>query len=294
MVTETKLNIFELAENNSVHLEKEYQLLKERCDENKSSLLDDFAKKVQTGWKLSINMKDRELGGFLDAGEYISIRKLKEKQADELIDLDAMDISEKESELEESLRRHLKKYYQLRKIFDSAFANGEKYKYTALNIGGVGIIRYGSYCIIIDGEQTHNYKTMAFIKEDSADNYVESQKLSIDKLAREISDKNYMHLLAALKHEAEVEIHAPGDWAGMICNNDSYIEAVTEDDIRSDHIKSVRIERGYFNSIYRDSLIKEFKREPMSEGELYRLAVIKHIFTELEKRGIELELINEN
>lgn len=294
MVTETKLNLFELAEKNSAYLKQEYQLLKENCDENKSGLLDDFAKKVQTEWKLSINMKDRELGGFLDTGEYISIRELKEKQADELINLDAMDISEKESELEESLRKHLKKHYQLRKIFDSAFVSGEKYKYTALNIGGIGIIRYGSYCVIIDGEQAHNYKTMAFIKEDSADNYVESQKLTIDKLAREISDKNHMPLLAALKHEDEVETHAPGDWAGMICNNDSYIEAVTEDDIRSDHIKSVRIERGYFNSIYRDSLMKEFKREPMSDVEKYRLAVVKRIFTELEKRGIELELIDEN
>jgi hypothetical protein len=73
MVKETKIDIFELAEKNSGHLKKQYQLIKDNCDKKKSKLLDDLGKKIQEEWNLSINLKDTDLADFLDTGEYINI-----------------------------------------------------------------------------------------------------------------------------------------------------------------------------------------------------------------------------
>jgi hypothetical protein len=103
-----------------------------------------------------------------------------------------------------------------------------------------------------------------------------------------------MPFLAALKHQSEIETNASSnDLPGMVCNNTDYIEAVTSDNISIRHIEAVRITKTFYKSIYKD-LKKYFKREKISKEELYRMAVFKHISTALKKRGIQMEIIDEN
>jgi hypothetical protein len=209
------------------------------------------------------------------------------------VDIGVIDISKKESAVEESLRKHLKDYYNRRKRFDSSFINGDKFKYTALNIGGTGSNLYGPFCVIIKKEEAGDYNTLAFIKEDSAVNYVENRQVVLEKLARDVSNKECMYILTLLKHESEIESHSSDKWHVMICTNTNYIEAVTVDDILNSHIKCVRIDKSYFNSIYKESLIKLFYSE-LKENERYRLASFKRLLAEMKKQGIELEIINED
>jgi hypothetical protein len=293
MVSESKIVIFDLAEANKGHLKKEYQRVKNKCDKNKSDLLENFRKKVQEDWNLSINMKERALSNFLNSGEYKNIYDLKEMQADQLVDMGELEVSELYTSMEEALRKQLKKFYESRKAFDSSIKDGEKIKYTALNIGGTGINKYARYCVIIKREDAQNYNTLAFIKRDSAIHYVENENVLIEKLTKDVSNKECMDILAALKHEGEIESVAADRWPTMVCCDTSYIEAVTVDGILSSHIKIVRIDKTYYDSIYKDSLLKLFYSE-LSEEEQYRLAFFECLLTQLEEQSIELEIIDES
>jgi hypothetical protein len=223
----------------------------------------------------------------------MNIHELKESEANELINIGGLDRSEKESAVERSLRKHLKQFYEAGTIFDTAFLNGDKFKYTALNIGSIGASRYGAYCIVIAREKVDRYYTLVFIKEDSAINYVENQQVMADRLSHDISDKSCLSFLAAIKHKADIEINSLDKWPSMICNNNVYIEAITTGDILSDHIKSVRISRTFYNSIF-NSLKRQFSGQKVSKERLYRMSFFNHIMSELKKRDIEWEVIDEN
>jgi len=288
-----KIDLFELAEKNSEYLREQYKQLNDKCSESQKALLNDFSEKLLQGWTLSVNMSDCPLVKWLDTGHYINIYELKDSEANELIDIGGLDSSEKEHAVERSLKKRLKQFYEARKTFDTAFFNGKKFKYTALNIGGIGASRYGPYCIIVERAKTECYSTLAFIKEDSAINYVENQQVMLDRLSHDISDKNCITLLAVIKHKTDIETNPIEKWPVIICNNNDYIEAITTDDILSDHIKCVQITRTFYNSIF-NSLKRQFSGQRVSKEKLYRMSFFKHIMSELKKRGIEWEVVNEN
>lgn len=293
MDTGTKIDLFELADANKERLESEYQIIKEKSDGNKSDLLESFGSRVKNEWTLSINMPDRALSEVLDSGKYMNVYELKDNQAEQLMKVGKLDDSNAKSAKEEAVRKHLKNFYEGRKIFDSSISKGEKARYASLNIGGLGTTRYGRYCIIIKREKAEKYKRLAFIKEDSAVNYVDNGCLLLDKLTRDVANKECVDILAALKHENALENVPSDNWDRLVCNDSDNIEAVTLDDILRAHIKCVRIDKTSYNQIYKDSLVKIFNSE-LTEVEQYRLTLVKKIFKELEKRGIELEIIDEN
>jgi hypothetical protein len=142
-------------------------------------------------------------------------------------------------------------------------------------------------------EKVEQYSTLAFIKEDSAVNYVEDRQVMLDRLNHDMSDKSCIPFLAAIKHKADIETNSLDRWPLMICNNNGYIEAITTGDILSDHIKCVRITRDFYNSIF-NSLKRNFSGQNVSKVRLYRMSFFKHIMSELKKRGIEWEVIDEN
>jgi hypothetical protein len=292
-MTKDKINLFDLAEKNSGYLQDQYKQLNDNFSESQRSLLNDFREILREKWTLSVNMSDYPLVQWLDTGQYANIHELKEMEANELINIGGLDGSEKESAVERSLKKRLKQFYEARTIFDSAFLNGNRFKYTALNIGSTGASRYGAYCIIIKREKVEQYSTLAFIKEDSALNYVENQQVMLKRLNHDISGKSCIAFLAAIKHKADIESNSPDRWPLMLCNNNSYIETVTIDDLLSDHIECVRITRNFYNSIF-NALKRSFSGQKVPKERLYRMQFFKHIMSELKKRGIEWEVIDEN
>jgi hypothetical protein len=292
-MTIKRINLFDLAEKNSGYLRNQYKKQNDNCSELQRNLLIDFSETIRKKWTLSVNMNDCPLVQWLDTGQFMNIHELKESEANELINIGGLDSSEKESAVEESLKKRLKQFYEARTIFDSAFLNGNKFKYTALNIGSSGASRYGAYCIVIEKEKVEQYNTLVFIKEDSAINYVENQQVELDRLTYDISNKSCIPFLAAIKHKIDLETTSLDQWPGMICNNNDYIEAVTSEDILSDHIECVRITRNFYNSMF-NSLKRYFVGQKVSKERLYRMSFFKHIMSELKKRGIQWEVIDEN
>ena len=292
-MTKKKNNLFDLAEKNSEYLQNQYKKLNDSYSESQRALLNDFRETLREKWTLSVNMSDCPLVQWLDTGQFMNIHELKESEANELINIGGLDSSEKESAVERSLKKRLKQFYEARTILDSAFLNGNKFKYTALNIGSSGASRYGAYCIIIEREKVEQYNTLVFIKEDSAINYVENQQVELDRLNHDISNKSCIPFLAAIKHKIDLETTSLDQWPLMICNNNGYIEAITSEDILSDHIKCVRITKNFYNSIF-NSLKRYFIGQKVSKERLYRMSFFKHIMSELKKRGIQWEVIDEN
>jgi hypothetical protein len=293
MDTGTKIDLFELADANKKQLESEYQLIKEKSGQDKTDLMERFGAMIKKDWTLSINMHDRALFEVLDSGKYANVYELKDNQAEQLMKVGKLADSSAKSAKEEAVRKHLKGFYERRKVFDSSISKGEKARYAALNIGGVGTTGYGRYCIIISREKADRFKKLGFIKTDSAVNYVDNGCLLLDKLSRDLANKECVDTLAILKHENEIDRVSSDKWPRMVCNDTKNIEAVTLDNFLRSHIKCVRIDKKNYNEIYLDSLVKLFNSE-LTEVEQLRLALVKKVFKELKKRGIELEIIDEN
>lgn len=288
------IDIFELAAENSGYLRQQFQSIKENAGDEKVSLMDEFCKRLRKEWNLSANMSDWALVDWLDSGIFKNIYDVKDIQADELIETGQMNPSDKDCEVEEALVAHLDRFYDRRTVFDSAFRGGKKIKYFAVNIGGPGIDKYGAFCVVVAQDKAKEYDTLAFIKTDSAINYVDGGKLLADKLKHDLAVEECMPLLGIVKHENRLEITEPGDWDAMVCGDCDYMEAVTIENIVSSHIKTVRVKKSFYNCIYKDLLPKFFMKEKLHMEELYRMRFFKNILSELKKRSIELEIIDDN
>jgi hypothetical protein len=282
------MNIFDIADENLDNLKTKYKLLKERHeDQNNLGIFSNFVKLVKDKWTISINMRQGVLNNFLIAGKYKNIYEVKKEQGDELRKVKKMDIISEE----QAVKKHQKGYYEARVTFESTFEDGAKFKYGALNIGGLGLEKYGDYCVAIKLEQSKDYSSLAFIKEDSL-NYVDGHHVNIEQLCQDIANKECVHPLVTLKHENDIEGIPADEWTSMICCDESYIEAITKDEIKNNHIESVRMSKEDY-LLYYDYLFKDYISE-ISKMEKYQLYMLLGIFKLLDKQGIKLEVIDEN
>ena len=288
------MNIFDIANQNWDSLKIRYKLLKERYEDyNNLGIFSNFVKLVKDKWTISINMRQGVLNNFLIAGKYKNIYEIKKEQGDELRKVKKMDIISEE----QAVKKHQKGYYEARVTFESTFEDGAKFKYGALNIGGLGLEKYGDYCVAIKREQSKEYTSLAFIKEDSL-NYVEEDYVNIERLSQDIANRECVHILVALKHANDIEEIPTDELASMICCDECYVEAITMGDILNKHIESVRMSKKKY-LLYYDYLYKEFLSE-LSTSELsdivkrYRLEDFRNMQELLTKQGIKLEVIDEN
>ena len=281
------MNIFDIANQNLDNLKTQYKLLKERHeDQNNLGIFSNFVKLVKNKWSISINMRHWALNNFLIAGKYKNVYELKKEQGEGLRKVRKLEIS-----VEQAVEKDLKGYYKGRETFDCAFEDGEKFKYGALNIGGLGLKKYGEYCVIIKRKQSEEFSSLAFIKKDSL-NYVDGHHVNIEQLCQDIANKECVHPLVTLKHENDIVGIPADEWTSMICCDESYIEAITKDEIKNSHIESVRMSKEDY-LLYYDYLFKDYISE-ISKMEKYQLYMLLGIFKLLDKQGIKLEVIDEN
>ncbi|MCD4678077.1 MAG: hypothetical protein K8S18_19100 [Desulfobacula sp.] len=220
------------------------------------------------------------------AGIYKNVYELKKEREEDL-----KPVRELEIKTEQVLKKHLGNYYNSRLIFDNTFEEGKKFKYGALNIGGLGIMKYGEYCVVIKKEKSEKYSTLTFIKEDSL-NYVGESGLNIEILCQDIANRECVNYLASQKHENDIKEKPIEGWASMICCDNNYIESITTDDILNEHIKCVRISKNDY-SLYFDYLYEDFISK-LSEIKKYRLEDFRNMQILLNKKGIKLEIIDDN
>ncbi|PKP60082.1 MAG: hypothetical protein CVT88_04035 [Candidatus Altiarchaeales archaeon HGW-Altiarchaeales-1] len=264
--------------------------MEKRWSSNKSlHVLSDFATFVKDNWMISINMRQHVLNGFLIAGKYKNIYEVKKEQREEIRKVRALEIPE-----EQAVKEHLKVYFKSRVTFDRTFKDGEKFKYGALNIGGMGPKKYGEYCVIFERKHSEKYSSLAFIKEDSI-NYVDDCKVNIEKLKQDLSNEEGVHFLVTLKHEGELGKIPTNEWASIICSDECYVEAVTKDDVVNDPIEGVRMSKKDYLYYYGDLLFKDYVSDAdMSDFERCQLGAFMNMQEILTKRKIKLDVIDEN
>ena len=278
------MNLFKLAKQNSEFLEKEYDKLKFEF-KTKNNL--GFLEKIETelkDWQISINISVERLQSFLIYGKYKNIFEVKKDQNIRLIQENIKDIISEE----EALKLKLKNFYYPRKCLTEEFESAEDFKYGAFNIGGIGVKKFGEFCIIINQELIINdYSSIALIKEDSL-NYYENGKINIERLKNEISNKEFAHILAILKHKNDLIKENADNLALIVCNNKEYLEVIILDEIIPNHVNKIRISQYdydyYTNLIYRDYCSENDKMDKI------KLAIFEGIYKMLENYNILIEL----
>lgn len=280
------MNLLKIAEENTNYLKNEYFLLRNKYShEKKIQILDDFIDLVKNKWNLSINLRMHDLNLFFTEGEYKNKYDLEKE---------GKDYGRLLKYLKNRKKRNIKgkQINNKRDIFDNSFENGRKNQYLSLNIGGLGIKKYGNFCLIIKQNQVKNYKSLIFIKEDSL-NYINGSNVNIEKLKKEVSNKNFVHLLTVIKHKDD--IFSPGfieKCHNIICCDNNYIEAITQDKIIIGHIDCVRISRTDYNSYFKVYNTENNKNN--FEAQRFRSYIFLGIIKTLEKHNIKLEKVDEN
>lgn len=274
------MDSLDIAEKNSTNLKNIINNLDGIYKQNYTIISD----LVKDKWAISINMDIDKFNNFLIEGKY---KNRYEKLKDDLERLPngvGENISTKEV-----LRRELKKHYSKRIIFDSSFKDGKKFKYGALNIGGPGIHKYGDICLVIAKSFVNNDASVAFIKGDSL-SYVNESKVDVEKLTTDSSNKNLVHILAAIKHcTCTCEID-PIMLPSIVCCEHSYIEAITKNDIEPQHIHKVRIRKTKVEEYY--GYLYEKYANGLSDIEKLRdLQEFLRMNDLIKDKGIELEVV---
>jgi hypothetical protein len=268
------LDIFELADENERYLEKRYNEIRSN---HENTNLDAFRDFVRENWTLSINILPLSLIGFLQSGKYFNIYEL-------------VELKSKQSGIpfEVLLKERLGEKYDRRLTFDRTFKDGDKFKYCALYLDGLGAEEYGDFCIVFKSDVVRSWN-LAFVKNDTL-NYVrrvgDNYEVDIDSLKLYLANKNCVHLLVAIKHHNEVDKYPKSEWGSMICGKD-YIDSITTNDIRVEHIDYVKC---------RESVLRYYGRkilthEPLTHADRVRVYEYISVIKLLKKRNIKLEVV---
>jgi hypothetical protein len=277
------MDISGLAARNSDNLKRSYYLLKDKCkNQDELDVLSRFAGTIRDEWTISINMRPYVLTHFLITGTYLNVYQLKERDKEHLRE------HRSEISLEEAVKKHLGDYYKSRTTFNRLFENGEKFKYGALTVGGLGLRKFGEYCVVIKRKQSKNYVSLAFIKRDSLD-YVDGDHVDIEQLSQDVADRETVHFLACLKHEDEIKKVPSDEWASLICCDECYVEAVAMDDILNSHVECIRMSKEEHDLHYVYLYIDYISELP--DFEKYRLYEFKNMKELSRKLGIKIEVI---
>ena len=278
------MNIFKLASQNAENLKHSYHLLEGRCkNKNELDVFNEFVRLIKDKWTISINMRPFVLNNFLITNSYKNIYELKKEIENQLERMGKSGIS-----IEQAIKKHLKGYYKQRTTFDRTFEDGEKFKYGALTIGGLGVRKFGEYCVVIKQEQSKNYVFLAFIRKDSLD-YINENQVDMEQLSQDVADRESVHFLACLKHEDDIKGIPASEWTSLICCDECYIEAVTMDDILNNHVERIRMSKEEYH-LYYVYLYMDYISE-LPDFEKYRLYEFKNMLELSRKLGIKIEVI---
>ena len=277
------MDLFELAVENSETLYTEYQELAHQSGTgNLSAVLKGFVERVKSAARLSFNMRQSTINGMMSSGKHKNMHELAAEER----------AKDPTKDREQILRERLKSYYEARMVFDHTFDDGEQFRYSALNIGGLGATHFGEYCVVLKQEFLETCSYLAFIRGDSLKGYVTGSTVDVDLLRKDVADRPHVHFLAALKHQGELQIQPSERWAVMMCGAGTYIEAVTKQAILVSVVNSVRISRRNHRQRFAE-LYNAYTGE-LTEAAQRRVDKFRELLQYLKRYGIELEIIDED
>jgi len=273
-----RMDLFAIARNNGPRLVADLNAATGALSTADRPALERFAKRVEDEGRISINMRQGVLLSFLVSGrhqniyEWAAARSARSTKA-------APDI----------MREQLGPYYERRTVFDGFFARGDELRYGALNIGGAGATRYGSYCSVVK-DATARALEVAYLRADSLRTYMVPGP-AVDGAAVEADAASHpaRHCLAARKHAGAVVRTADAAWPALLCNDDDYVEAIFHGDLAADAIECVRMTGADHEALY-EFAFEEFSIR-LSKAERLEIDTFVMIIDALDHRGIRLEVV---
>ncbi|WP_105417458.1 hypothetical protein [Neorhizobium sp. T25_27] len=202
------------------------------------SKLQDFCVGVRTSGRLSINMRPHVVGAVLSKGYYENIYQ----QAKKLSGISKRSV-------EQELRRLLGEYFSKRIALDAALEIPDTIYYAAVNLGGLGAPKYGSFCVILNGLAVDQDKAV-FVASDSLQNYVDDNaNVNVAGLIANACSKLSLPELCCLKHAGDPLIHDSLSWSRMACNDNTYVEAIVDEQLTPTSIAEIRIARTEYDAL---------------------------------------------
>ena len=224
------MDIFVLSNENTVRLEDAFRRLSSGDPTPAPAVLAEFLNVVSANGRVSVNMRPWITADLLQRGKYSN----RYEEVDE-----AAGFSGRPSN--ELLRERLGIYFKRRTTFDSMFDEGREFKYGALNIGGAGAPRYGTFCVVLKQSFPEGDDRVAYVKNDSLNGYTDEDGI-FDRVSfqNDLACHSHRQYLAALKHAHELEIRRD-EWSRMLCSESDYVEAIFIAVVDVSKIDEVRI-----------------------------------------------------
>lgn len=238
------MNLFQVARENAEALLRRFELVRDAMEEG-ASRLDRFAAAVRSEGRLSVNRRSKDLLRFLALeGSLHSAWEWAEKLA-----------SRTGQSEEELLRLWLKDYYDRRTAFDRFLEQGERFRYGALNLGGLGVVDFGGYCLIFRKDFTEGLDDLAYLWANSLETYL-LPGCVVDEagLRRDACPHSHRYVLAVLKHGTEAVGLAEDRWPALVCSRHGFIEALFLGSPTPADLQAVRMDRSEYD-LYMDSLV---------------------------------------
>ena len=272
-----QINLFARANQNSGHIEARYAVC---LTGEVGPVLTEFAAFVRQEGKISINCKPTDCEQFLTTGQYWNAHELAEVAAEHAGLTKA-----------EALQKQQGAYYIKRRGFDETFENGERFRYGALNTGGMGATHfggsYGGYCVVLQGDFPETRGEVAYVKYDSLDNYVDAAgRVDVARLGPNLAADSHKCRLAAIKHEAEITTHPRDAWPSLLCA-DTYMEVVFLQPPVRTAIDRVRMDAHYMADT--EHMLKTALTTGLAGDEAKRLSTYRKIQLLLREHHIVLE-----
>jgi hypothetical protein len=234
------MDLFQIASENTASLAQRFEDAKVGRTPEHAACLTGFADRVTESGTASINMRPWVLGSLLSGRPHQNIYEWAAEQAS-LSGRPRADI----------LRERLRSWYDRRVAFDAAFDDGERFRYGALYLGGLGASSYGQFCTVLREEFLKQQPRLAHLANDSLSTYVSSANVVDEEaIRRDSAPHSHRGLLAALKHADALPGKGESDWAALLCNDSDYVEAIFVGDLTAELIERVRVSKMEYNRLW--------------------------------------------
>jgi hypothetical protein len=234
------LKLVEIADANASALITRYEACHRAKPPAEASQLERFAEHVQKTGQVSVNMRPFVLSNLLADEPHRNMYEWAQDQAD-LSGRRVTDI----------LREKLGTYHDQRLAFDISFENGKKFRYGALNTGGIGTSNYGQFCVVLKADFPASTPTFVYLQGDSLKTCMNpGGTLNETAVRTGCSRHDQGHLLAAIKHSDDIPRTAEDTWPAVLCSNKDYIEAIFERPLSADDIDKVRVTDADYQNLF--------------------------------------------
>jgi hypothetical protein len=164
------------------------------------------------------------------------------------------------------MRERLDRFYERRIASDSAFRDGEKFRYGALNAGGAGLVAFAPYCVVLTRAFQESLREAACLPGDSLQ-ICFAVDGSFDQTAAERSPSphTHRHLMAARERADEIPLVDQREWPALVARPGRYFEVIFVGEVSLDVVDCVRVLKTEYERMW-DLAFANFRRK-LSDAE---------------------------